>query len=94
MKKTFLLIIVAVVLSISLSAQQYEFTIVTDNPSTTLKNQARTGTCWCFATLSFLESELIRMGQPAMDLSEMFVVRNTYKKIGRASCRERVYSNV
>ncbi len=79
MKKTFLLMIVAVVLTGSLSAQQYEFTTVTDNPSTTLKNQGRTGTCWCFATLSFLESELIRMGQPVMDLSEMYVVRNTYK---------------
>jgi len=79
MKRKFLFILVAVVLTGTLTAQQYEFTTVVDNPSTTLKNQGRTGTCWCFATISFLESELIRMGKPAMDLSEMYVVRNTYK---------------
>jgi len=79
MKRKFLFIFVAVVLTGTLTAQQYEFTTVVDNPSTTLKNQGRTGTCWCFATISFLESELIRMGKPAMNLSEMYVVRNTYK---------------
>ncbi len=78
MKKTILLSLV-LALSVTLCAQQYEFRTVVDNPSTSMKNQGRTGTCWCFATLSFLESELIRMGREPMDLSEMFVVRNVYK---------------
>ncbi len=47
-------------------------------PCTSVKNQADTSTCWCFSTNSFLEAELIRMGKGHFDLSEMFVVRNTY----------------
>lgn len=43
-----------------------------------VKDQHKTGTCWCFATVSFLETELLRMGKPAFDLSEMFLVRHTY----------------
>ncbi|HCE58607.1 MAG TPA: aminopeptidase [Prolixibacteraceae bacterium] len=47
-------------------------------PVTPVKDQYRTGTCWSFSTLSFFESEMIRLGKPEVDLSEMFVVRNTY----------------
>lgn len=56
----------------------YRFTPVKDIPVTSVKNQASTGTCWCFATISFLEAELIRKGKGEFDLSEMFVVRNNY----------------
>ncbi|HSO89096.1 MAG TPA: C1 family peptidase [Draconibacterium sp.] len=49
-------------------------------PSTSVKDQYRTGTCWSFSTLSFLESELLRLGKPEIDLSEMFVVRLTYSE--------------
>ena len=56
----------------------YQFTPVKDIPATSVKDQARTGTCWCFATVSFLEAELIRQGKGEYDLSEMFVVRNNY----------------
>jgi bleomycin hydrolase len=79
MKKNLLISLAVLVLSGTLSAQQYEFRTVVDNPSTSLKDQARTGTCWCFATISFLESELMRMGREPIDLSEMFIVRNVYK---------------
>jgi bleomycin hydrolase len=47
-------------------------------PSTSVKDQYRTGTCWSFSTLSFLESEMLRLGKPEIDLSEMFIVRHTY----------------
>lgn len=57
----------------------YRFTTVVSLPATPVKNQASTGTCWCFATTSFMESELLRLGKGEYDLSEMFVVRNTYK---------------
>ena len=50
----------------------YRFTPVKDIPVTSVKNQASTGTCWCFATISFLEAELIRKGKGEFDLSEMF----------------------
>jgi bleomycin hydrolase len=46
--------------------------------ATPIKNQAMTGTCWCFATTSLLESEEIRKDKTEIDLSEMFTVRNIY----------------
>jgi aminopeptidase C len=46
--------------------------------ATSVKDQDNTGTCWCFATTSFIESELLRMGKGEYDLSEMFIVRNNY----------------
>ncbi len=42
-------------------------------------DQGSTGTCWSFATTSFLESEIIRKGYPETDLSEMFFVYHAYE---------------
>lgn len=42
-------------------------------------SQGSTGTCWSFATTSFIESEIIRLGMPEIDLSEMFFVYYGYK---------------
>ncbi len=47
---------------------------------TAVKNQARTSTCWCFATNSFLEAEVLRMGRDPIDFSEMFIVRAIYPR--------------
>ncbi|MDR2127397.1 MAG: C1 family peptidase [Prevotellaceae bacterium] len=57
-------------------------------PVTSVKNQSKSGTCWSFATVSFLESELLREGKGEYDLSEMFPVYYSYiskavKKIRR-----------
>ena len=46
--------------------------------TTPVKNQSMTGTCWCFATTSLVESEEIRKDKNEIDLSEMFTVRNIY----------------
>lgn len=61
----------------------YTFTTVKENPITSVKNQASSGTCWAFSTISFLESEIIRINNikdPAKypDLSEFFVVSHSY----------------
>lgn len=56
----------------------YVFTTITSLKATPVKDQARTGTCWCFATTSFIESELLRTGKGEFDLSEMFIVRHNY----------------
>jgi hypothetical protein len=56
----------------------YKFTPVVDLKATSVKNQSATGTCWCFATTSFIESELLRMGKGDFDLSEMYIVRYNY----------------
>ena len=56
----------------------FQFTILKQNKITPVKNQASTGTCWSFSTIGFFESELLRMGKPEVDLSEMFVVHHSY----------------
>lgn len=63
-----------------LAAQGFEFTPVRTIAATPVRDQARTGTCWCFATTSFLESELLRLGKGQYDLSEMFTVRQAYPR--------------
>ena len=56
----------------------FNFTVVKENPITSIKNQNRAGTCWCYSSLAFIESELLRMGKGEYDLSEMYIVHNTY----------------
>src|SRR3989339_1894010 len=56
----------------------YQFSYTKMLPATPVKDQAVTGTCWSFATTSFFESELIRMGKGEFDLSEMYTVRYNY----------------
>lgn len=71
----------ALLLATPLSAQDqpgFEFETVDSIATTPVKDQARTGTCWSFATTSFLETELLRTGRDPMDLSEMFFVRMNY----------------
>lgn len=63
------------------------FTMDTEVKRTPVKNQYRTGTCWDHATLSFLESEILRVGKGEHDLSEMWVVRHTYPKKALAYVR-------
>lgn len=62
----------------SLSGDTLIFTTVKENKITPVKNQASSGTCWSFSGLAFFESELLRMGKPEVDLSEMFVVSHSY----------------
>ena len=56
----------------------YKFTVVKNLEATEVQNQAQSSTCWSFSSLSFFESEMIRMGKPKVNLSEMFIVRNAY----------------
>ncbi len=58
----------------------YKFEIIKQLPATPVKDQYRSGTCWSFSGISFLESELIRMGKGEFDLSEMFIVRQAYSE--------------
>ena len=57
----------------------YVFTLKKDIEATAVQNQNRTGTCWSFSALSFMESELIRLGKGKHKLSEMYVVRKAYE---------------
>ena len=75
-------------------AQEYtpEFTVVKENPITSIKNQNQAGTCWCYSSLAFIESELLRMGKGEFDFSEMFIVHNTY--LDRADKAVRTHGDV
>lgn len=83
--KKIIFISIALLAAVTLSAQEqpkapeYEFTTIKENPVTSIKNQYRSGTCWCFSALSFVESEVLRMKGDSLDLSEMFVVGKSYR---------------
>lgn len=85
MLKRIQILVLVVITSIGLStafAQDYsgyDFKKVNELKNTPLKSQDRTGTCWSFATTSFIESELIRLGEESPDLSEMYFVRYAYE---------------
>lgn len=57
---------------------KYYFTTVKDIEALDVQSQGRTGTCWSFSSLSFIESEIIRNGKKAVSLSEMFIIRHAY----------------
>lgn len=85
MKKLFMIFAAAMTIY-SAAAQEteeapksaYQFTVDKEIPTTSVKNQSSSGTCWSFAGIGFLESELLRMGKGTYDLSEMWIVRWSY----------------
>lgn len=79
-------ILCATALSLSLSAQnkdsvpeKFVFMKGIELPSTPVKDQSASGTCWSFATTSFIESELLRLTKDTFNLSEMYFVRMAYE---------------
>ena len=77
--KKYLTTCLLLLISIAISAQgAYIFEVVKENPITSVKNQASSGTCWSFSGVAFLESELIRTGKGEFDLSEMYIVRKNF----------------
>ncbi len=90
------LISVALFINIQVTAQEekkkeekkvFEFTDVIDIENTSVKNQYRSGTCWSFSGVGFVEAELLRMTGNEYDLSEMFVVSHTYSDKARKYVR-------
>ncbi len=60
---------------------EYKFSMLKNLDATSIQNQNQTSTCWSFSSLSFFESELIRLGKGKdFNLSEMFVVRKIYSR--------------
>ena len=93
MKKIFGLAL-GLIMATGAMAQEFtpEFTVVKENPITSIKNQNQAGTCWCYSSLAFIESELLRMGKGEYDFSEMFIVHNTY--LDRADKAVRTHGDV
>ena len=54
------------------------FTIIKENPITSVKDQNRSGTCWDYSTLSFFEAEILKATGKTYDLCESFVANKTY----------------
>lgn len=87
----------AVLYSASLFAQEekkeekkekgYHFIVTKELPVTPVKDQYRSGTCWAFSGLGFLEAEMLRLGKPEVDLSEMYVVWYTYNEKAEKAVR-------
>ena len=60
------------------SVKGFTFTDVINIPTTSVKDQNKSGTCWCFASTSFFEDEILRKTGDTLDISEMFTVRQCY----------------
>lgn len=58
----------------------FKFTDVKVVKCTSVKDQNKSGTCWCFSANSFLENELLRITGKEYDLSEMYIVRKCYEE--------------
>lgn len=80
MKKLFLSLALTLGFGSMLFAQSsaYQFTDDVVVPHTSVKNQAKSGTCWCFAGLGMVEAEIMRKYNTELDLSEMYLVRWAY----------------
>jgi len=84
MKKIFLSIVLSFSLLI-LAAQSksdstgFQFKTIKEIPTTSVKNQYKSGTCWSYATVSFLETEVLRLTKDTVDLSEIYFVYHAYR---------------
>ena len=56
----------------------FKFKDIKSLPTTPVKNQNKSGTCWSFAGISLLEDEVLRNKKDTLDLSEMYIVRQNY----------------
>ena len=90
----FVITMALLMLSIFVSAQgynpneeEYNFTTKKLLATTSVKNQYRSGTCWSFSAISFLESEMMRIGRDSIDLSDMYSVALCYLEKGDKAVR-------
>ena len=78
-----------------MSAQEAKsFTILKELPITGVKNQYRSGTCWDYGTLGYLEAEILRKTGKTYDLCEMFVVNKDYMDCATHYVRMHGYSQI
>ncbi|MCM1451550.1 MAG: hypothetical protein NC102_04790 [Clostridium sp.] len=61
------------------SVEGFVFTDVITIPTTSVKDQNKSGTCWCFCGTGFFENEIRRIKGDSLDLSEMLTVRRCYE---------------
>lgn len=64
---------------VAASDTTFIFTDIITIPITSVKDQNKSGTCWCFAGTSYFENEIVRLGGDSLDISEMYSVRKCYE---------------
>jgi bleomycin hydrolase len=98
----FLLIIILAAGMFGLQAQEgadyqdvggYRFSAIKEVPHTPVRDQHRSGTCWAYAGVSFLEAEVLRLGGPEVHLSDMWAVRDAWEQKGSNFIRMHGKSN-
>ncbi len=75
--KTLHLTLLIIIWTLSVSIAQkvnketspYNFEMIYEIPATPVKSQNRSGTCWTYASASFIESELLKAGKVEFDIS-------------------------
>ncbi len=70
------------------------FSVVKQNPITSVKDQHQSGTCWDYATLGFVESEILRTSGKTYDLCEMFVANKDYMDCATHHVRMHGFSQI
>ncbi|MEZ4740113.1 MAG: C1 family peptidase [Flavobacteriales bacterium] len=58
----------------------FRFTTLVSAEVTPVEDQGSSGTCWSYSAGSFLESEMIKQGGPAVPLSKIYTARCSYEE--------------
>ncbi len=83
MKRIILFVLLTCTCTFYLKAQKAEdFDVFIQVKTTPLKDQQSSGTCWSFATTSFLETEALRLGKDSVSISPIYYVPPAY--LGKA----------
>ena len=82
-KSLIIFLLSAIALASGAQSNNGEYKIEVEIDHLPVLDQGSTGTCWSFATTSFLESEILRKGFPETNLSEMYFVYYAYQNKGK-----------
>jgi len=63
----------------NIKSNGFQFDTIANVLTTTVKNQYKSGTCWSFATTSFVETEILRITGKSYNISEMYFVYHAYQ---------------